>query len=163
MDQAEQGNIFSEKDIDDLCNLLFVVERDLENESSYNIDWTIKDRIMETIIILTWNSRQPTRFDTIAKAIGKYSTLSRPYLKNVIETFLSIFLLGTPNQSEDEIAQNQALFLSTMRAHTQTEVVKRFCESNLKQIKDNERNEELPLQIRQLKLFLLDISNCASD
>lgn len=58
MDQAEQGNVFAEEDIDDLCNLLFTVERDLEDESSYNIDWTIKDRIMETIIILIWNSGQ---------------------------------------------------------------------------------------------------------
>ena len=56
MDQAKQENVFAEEDIDDLCNLLFTVERDLEDESSYNIDWTIKDRIMETIIILIWNS-----------------------------------------------------------------------------------------------------------
>ena len=102
MDQAEQGNVFAEEDIDDWCNLLFTVERDLEDESSYNIDWTIKDRIMETIIILIWNSGQPTCFEIIAKAIGKYSTLSRPYLKYVIETFLTVFLLGVPNQSEDE-------------------------------------------------------------
>ena len=30
MDQAEQGNVFAEEDIDDWCNLLFTVERDLE-------------------------------------------------------------------------------------------------------------------------------------
>lgn len=52
MDQAKQGNVFAEEDIDDLCNLLFTVERDLEDESSYNIDWTIKDRIMETICLM---------------------------------------------------------------------------------------------------------------
>lgn len=34
MDQAEEDNIFSEEDISGLCNLLFSVERDLENESS---------------------------------------------------------------------------------------------------------------------------------
>ena len=28
MDQAEQGNVFAEEDIDDWCNLLFTVERD---------------------------------------------------------------------------------------------------------------------------------------
>ena len=37
MDQAEQGNVFAEEDIDDWCNLLFTVERDLEDESSYNV------------------------------------------------------------------------------------------------------------------------------
>ena len=46
MDRAEQGGVFSEKDISDLCNLLFLVEKDLENESSYNIQWTLKYRIM---------------------------------------------------------------------------------------------------------------------
>mgnify|MGYP000093216417 CR=1 FL=1 len=140
MDQAEQGNVFAEEDIDDLCNLLFTVERDLEDESSYNIDWTIKDRIMETIIILIWNSGQPTCFEIIAKAIGKYSTLSRPYLKYVIETFLTVFLLGAPNQSENEIVRNRAIFLGAMKRHTQKENRKKiFCESNLKQIRTKKK------------------------
>ena len=163
MDQAEQGNIFSEEDIDDLCNLLFTVERDLEDESSYNIDWTIKDRIMETIIILIWNSGQPTCFEIIAKAIGKYSTLSRPYLKYAIETFLTVFLLGAPNQSENEIVRNRAIFLGAMKRHTQKEIVKKFCESNLKQIKDKEKNEELPPKTQELKSSLLDIYKFACE
>ena len=163
MDQAEQGNIFAEEDIDDLCNLLFTVERDLEDESSYNIDWTIKDRIMETIIILIWNSGQPTCFEIIAKAIGKYSTLSRPYLKYVIETFLTVFLLGAPNQSENEIVRNRAIFLGAMKRHTQKEIVKKFCESNLKQIKDKEKNEELPPKTQELKSSLLDIYKFACE
>ena len=163
MDQAEQGNVFAEEDIDDGCNLLFTVERDLEDESSYNIDWTIKDRIMETIIILIWNSGQPTCFEIIAKAIGKYSTLSRPYLKYVIETFLTVFLLGVPNQSEDEIVRNRAIFLGAMKGHTQKEIVKKFCESNLKQIKDKEKNEELPPKTQELKSSLLDIHKFACE
>ena len=163
MDQAKQGNVFAEEDIDDLCNLLFTVERDLEDESSYNIDWTIKDRIMETIIILIWNSGQPTCFEIIAKAIGKYSTLSRPYLKYVIETFLTVFLLGAPNQSENEIVRNRAIFLGAMKRHTQKEIVKKFCESNLKQIKDKEKNEELPPKTQELKSSLLDIYKFACE
>ena len=163
MDQAKQGNVFAEEDIDDLCNLLFTVERDLEDESSYNIDWTIKDRIMETIIILIWNSGQPTCFEIIAKAIGKYSTLSRPYLKYVIETFLTVFLLGVPSQSEDEIVRNRAIFLGAMKGYTQKEIVKKFCESNLKQIKDKEKNEELPLKTQELKSSLLDIYKFACE
>ena len=163
MDQAEQGNIFSEEDIDDLCNLLFTVERDLEDESSYNIDWTIKDRIMETIIILIWNSGQPTCFEIIAKAIGNYSTLSRPYLKYVIETFLTVFLLGVPNQSEDEIIRNRTIFLGAMKEHTRKEIVKKFCESNLKQIKDKEKNEELPPKTQELKSSLFAIYKFACE
>lgn len=163
MDQAEQGNVFAEEDIDDLCNLLFTVERDLEDKSSYNIDWTIKDRIMETIIILIWNSGQPTCFEIIAKAIGKYSTLSRPYLKYVIETFLTVFLLGAPNQSENEIVRNRAIFLGAMKRYTQKEIVKKFCESNLKQIKDKEKNEELPPKTQELKSSLLDIYKFACE
>lgn len=163
MDQAEQGNVFAEEDIDDLCNLLFTVERDLEDESSYNIDWTIKDRIMETIIILIWNSGQPTCFEIMAKAIGKYSTLSRPYLKYVIETFLTVFLLGAPNQSENEIVRNRAIFWGAMKRHTQKEIVKKFCESNLKQIKDKEKNEELPPKTQELKSSLLDIYKFACE
>lgn len=163
MDQAEQGNIFSEEDIDDLCNLLFTVERDLEDESSYNIDWTIKDRIMETIIILIWNSGQPTCFEIIAKAIGKYSTLSRPYLKYVIETFLTVFLLGVPNQSEDEIIRNRTIFLGAMKEHTRKEIVKKICESNLKQIKDKEKNEELPPKTQELKSSLFAIYKFACE
>ena len=163
MDQAKQGNVFAEEDIDDLCNLLFTVERDLEDESSYNIDWTIKDRIMEAIIILIWNSGQPTCFEIIAKAIGKYSTLSRPYLKYVIETFLTVFLLGAPSQSEDEIVRNRAIFLGAMKGYTQKEIVKKFCESNLKQIKEKEKNEELPLKTQELKSSLLDIYKFACE
>lgn len=132
-------------------------------EYLYNIDWTIKDRIMETIIILIWNSGQPTCFEIIAKAIGKYSTLSRPYLKYVIETFLTVFLLGAPSQSEDEIVRNRAIFLGAMKGYTQKEIVKKFCESNLKQIKEKEKNEELPLKTQELKSSLLDIYKFACE
>lgn len=161
MDQAEEDNIFSEEDISGLCNLLFSVERDLENESSYNIDWSIKERIMETIIILTWNCGQPTCFEIIAKAIGKYSTLSRPYLKYVIETFLTVFLLGTPDQSEDEIAQNRSLLLKAMKDYTQDykEIIKSFCQSNLEQLKSDTMKDELPPQVKKLKSSLSEIYN----
>ena len=84
MDQAKQGNVFAEEDIDDLCNLLFTVERDLEDESSYNIDWTIKDRIMETIIILIWNSGQPTCFEIMAKAIGRLSCRKSAFISPIL-------------------------------------------------------------------------------
>jgi len=118
MDRAEQGGVFSEKDISDLCNLLFLVEKDLENESSYNIQWTLKDRIMEMIIILVIEKESPICFEAIAEAINKYETISRPYLSSVIETFLTVFLLGSPNQSEEEITQNRMFLLKAMERCT---------------------------------------------
>lgn len=161
MDQAEEDNIFSEEDISGLCNLLFSVERDLENESSYNIDWTIKDRITETIIILTLKNKSATHFETIAKAINKYRTISRPYLETVIETFLTVFLLGSPDQSEDEIAQNRSLLLKAMKDYTQDykEIIKSFCQSNLEQLKSDKMEDELPPQVKKLKSSLSEIYN----
>ena len=161
MDQAEEGNIFSEEDISGLCNLLFSVERDLENESSYNIDWTIKDRITETIIILTLKSKSAAHFETIAKAINKYRTISRPYLETVIETFLTVFLLGFPDQSGDEIAQNRSLLLKAMKDYTQdyTETIKSFCQSNLQQLKNGRTEDELPPQVNKLNSSLLELYN----
>lgn len=161
MDQAEQGDIFSEKDIDALCNLLFSVERDLEDESSYNIDWTIKDRIMELIIVLALKSGSTACFEAIAEWINKYNTISRPYLANVVETFLTVFLLGSPNQDEKEIAQNRELILEAMKQHTQNyqKIVKDYCISNLNKLSSNKDEDELPLEVRQLKSSLMEIYN----
>ena len=135
MDRAEQGGVFSEKDISDLCNLLFLVEKDLENESSYNIQWTLKDRIM---------------------AINKYETISRPYLSSVIETFLTVFLLGSPNQSEEEITQNRMFLLKAMERCTRNykKIVMDYCQTNLDKIKDADK---LSPQIKQLKATLTEI------
>lgn len=161
MDQAEQGDIFSEKDIDALCNLLFSVERDLEDESSYNIDWTIKDRIMELIIVLALKSGSTACFEAIAEWINKYNTISRPYLANVVETFLTVFLLGSPNQDEKEIAQNREIILEAMKQHTQNyqKIVKDYCISNLNKLSSNKDEDELPLEVRQLKSSLMEIYN----
>ena len=138
MDRAEQGGVFSEKDISDLCNLLFLVEKDLENESSYNIQWTLKDRIIEMIIILVIEKESPICFEAIAEAINKYETISRPYLSSVIETFLTVFLLGAPNQSEEEITQNRMFLMKAMERCTRNykKIVMDYCQTNLDKIKD---------------------------
>lgn len=137
MNQAEQGSIFFEKDISQLCDLLFLVEKNLEDESSYNIDWTIKERIMETIIILTLKSPKAENFEAIAKAINKYKSISRPYLQYVIETFLTVFLLGTPQESENETAKNREAFLIAMKKYTENyqDILKNFYQSNLEELK----------------------------
>ena len=131
MDRAEQGGVFSEKDISDLCNLLFLVEKDLENES-------------------------PICFEAIAEAINKYETISRPYLSSVIETFLTVFLLGSPNQSEEEITQNRMFLLKAMERCTRNykKIVMDYCQTNLDKIKDADK---LSPQIKQLKATLTEI------
>ena len=156
MDRAEQGGVFSEKDISDLCNLLFLVEKDLENESSYNIQWTRKDRIMEMIIILVIEKESPICFEAIAEAINKYETISRPYLSSVIETFLTVFLLGSPNQSEEEITQNRMFLLKAMERCTRNykTIVLEDCHTKLDKIKDADK---LSPQIKQLKATLTEI------
>ena len=156
MDRAEQGGVFSEKDISDLCNLLFLVEKDLENESSYNIQWTLKDRIMEMIIILVIEKESPICFEAIAEAINKYETISRPYLSSVIETFLTVFLLGSPNQSEEEITQNRMFLLKAMERCTRNykKIVMDYCQTNLDKIKDADK---LSPQIKQLKATVTEI------
>ena len=70
MDRAERGDVFSKEDVSSLCELLFFVERDLEDEASCQISWTIKDRIMETIISLVLQDSSPGSFETIARAIA---------------------------------------------------------------------------------------------
>lgn len=156
MDCAKQGGVFSEKDIGDLCNLLFLVERDLETETSYNIQWTSKDRIMEMIIILVLENESPICFETIAEAINKYETIPRPYLSVVIETFLTVFLLGTPNQSEEEITKTRILLLEAMERCTQNykKIVMNYCKTNLDKVKDADK---LSPQIKQLKATLTEI------
>jgi len=87
MDRAERGDVFSKEDVSSLCELLFFVERDLEDEASCQISWTIKDRIMETIISLVLQDSSPGSFETIARAIDQCAKVPRPYLESVTETF----------------------------------------------------------------------------
>ena len=50
-----------------------------------------------------------------------------------------------------------------MKEHTRKEIVKKFCESNLKQIKDKEKNEELPPKTQELKSSLFAIYKFACE
>ena len=88
--------------------------------------------------------------------LNKYETISRPYLSSVIETFLTVFLLGSPNQSEEEITQNRMFLLKAMERCTRNykKIVMDYCQTNLDKIKDADK---LSPQIKQLKATLTEI------
>lgn len=138
MDQAESENLFCGNDIPALCTLLLNIEKNLEDESSCNIQWSSKDRITELIVMLALQESRPDYFAAIAKMMDQSSILSRPYLKRVFDTFLTVFLLGSPDQEEHEMKQNRNLFLDALKQHTKAykDIVGTFCEDSL-----NELNE----------------------
>lgn len=108
MDRAEQGGVFSEKDISDLCNLLFLVEKDLENESSYNIQWTLKDRIMEMIIILVIEKESPICFEAIVDN-GDLDPADRARVKPMPENFSEL----TDEEQAEALASPQGIPTTT--------------------------------------------------
>lgn len=156
LDQAEQGGVFSAEDIGPLCDTLFLVERELEDESSYNIDWTIKDRITELALLLALADPSEAAFAAIARAVGRFRTLPRPYLESAVETILTVLLLvGVPGQGESEIAENRALFLRSLdhEVPDHREILQDFCRSNLEDAPDGTP----PPPLQKLKALLLEM------
>jgi hypothetical protein len=80
-----------------------------------------------------------------------------------IENAQHIEVLLDDYYENDEVIQDFITDLALYKGYTQKEIVKKFCESNLKQIKEKEKNEELPLKTQELKSSLLDIYKFACE
>ena len=80
-----------------------------------------------------------------------------------IENAQHIEVLLDDYYENDEVIQDFITDLALYKGYTQKEIVKKFCESNLKQIKDKEKNEELPPKTQELKSSLLDIHKFACE
>ena len=78
--------------------------------------------------------------------------------------FLTVFLMGTPGQREEETARNQALMLEAMKQEAQNgrEIIQKFCELNLERIQNSGKTRELPAQIKKLEGALSELYDLVS-
>ncbi len=159
MDQAESENLFCGKDIPALCEVLLNIEKNLEDETSYNIQWSSKDRITEWIVMLALKESRPEYFEAIAKMMDQYCKISRPYMESVFDTFLAVFLLGSPEQDEHEIKQNRRLFLNALKQYTgeYTTIVGKFCEDGFNELKEAEKTGAAIPEVEEQKQILSKI------
>ena len=159
MDRAESESLFCGEDVPALCHLLLNIEKNLEDEASYNIQWSSKDRITELIVMLALQESKPEYFEAIAEMMNQYEKLSRPYQEIVFNTFLAVFLLGSPEQDENEIKQNRTLFLSALKQYTgeYKTIVGKFCEDSLNEWNEMENTGEIIPEVEDQKEILLEI------
>ena len=73
---------FIPEDIPQLCDVLFRIECNLEDENSYNIDWPLKDNILDTILCLAVESGDSHWIDVIVRFMNSFNSISRPYLQH---------------------------------------------------------------------------------
>ncbi|MBD5155835.1 MAG: hypothetical protein HDT15_12445 [Oscillibacter sp.] len=133
MDRAQEEDIFTEHDIPELFQVLLKVETTLEDERSCNIDWSIKDSLVELIAILVMKYGVSCWADTMAQAINQYTQVTRPFLKTAIDTFISVFLFASTSHSQDESIENRFIFLEALQrnVHNYRELLLEFCERNI--------------------------------
>lgn len=115
LDDARDKNIFSTKDIPALFDIVLKIELELEDESSYNIEWSIKDQILELILnlicidgVLVWG-------DTLSQTINKYRNVNREYIKFAVNKILSFFLFGKTSEYEKTAIENRIAFLKALQ------------------------------------------------
>jgi len=131
MEQA--ANIFTEQEIPELCQVLLKIETTLEDERSCNIDWSIKDSLVELIVILVIKYDVPRYADIMAQAINQYTQVTRPFLKTAVDTFLSIFIFANTSDDQNESAKNRFAFLEALQRNIPNykDLLLEFCERNI--------------------------------
>lgn len=144
IEQAEDQT-FSAKDIVPMCDMLLKVESELENEHSYNIDWSIKDEVVELILMLVMKNGVSIWADAITTAINKYAQISRPYLAMAIDTFLSVLIFTDTSTDKSTSIQNRLTFLKSLQKNVPDykNLLISLCEKNISQwMESNHMTEE---------------------
>ena len=89
LDEAGRGGIFSAKDIPALWNVVVRMELELEDEDSYNIEWSVKDQLLELIMNLVCMDGVSKWADTLAEMVDQGRQIDRAYMKTAVEHLLS--------------------------------------------------------------------------
>jgi len=133
IDQAAEGDIFTEQDIPELLQVLLKIETTLEDERSCNIDWSIKNSLVELIAILVMKYGVSRWADTMAQAINQYAQITRPFLETAIDTFLSVFIFTSTSGHQNESIENRLLFLEALQRNipNDKDLLLKFCERNI--------------------------------
>lgn len=110
LDEAGRGGIFSAKDIPVLWNVVVRMELELEDEDSYNIEWSVKDQLLELIMNLVCMDGVSKWADTLAEMVDQGRQIDRAYMKTAVEHLLSFFLFGKTGEEGQNEAENRIAF-----------------------------------------------------
>ena len=110
LDEAGRGGIFSAKDIPALWNVVVRMELELEDEDSYNIEWSVKDQLLELIMNLVCMDGVSKWADTLAEMVDQGRQIDRAYMKTAVEHLLSFFLFGKTGEEGQNEAENRIAF-----------------------------------------------------
>lgn len=127
--KPDQNGKFTAEDIPHLCDILLKIESELEDEHSYNIDWPLKDYILDTILRLAVQSKDDKWIDVIVEAMNRFRNIHRPYLEHANEVIISEFLFGELNENSQTVAIRRASFLNSLKTHISDykQMLNNFC------------------------------------
>lgn len=115
LDTAKEDDIFSPKDIPELCNIVLKMELELEDEHSSNIEWSVKDQILELIMSLICIEGVSVWGDLLAQTINQFRQVNREYMIVAVEHLLSFFLFGKTSEDDKTIIENRIAFLEALQ------------------------------------------------
>ena len=120
---------FIPEDIPQLCDVLFRIECNLEDENSYNIDWPLKDNILDTILCLAVESGDSHWIDVIVRFMNSFNSISRPYLQHANEVIISEFLFGELEEDPPKVEKRRDIFLKSLKSNCSNykQTLNNFC------------------------------------
>lgn len=120
---------FVAEDIPQLCNVLLKIEYNLEDENSYNIDWPLKDNILDMILCLVVESEDGQWIDVIVRFMNSFNSIPRPYLQHANDVIISEFLFGELKEDPQIVAKRRNRFLKSLKSNYSdyTQTLNNFC------------------------------------
>lgn len=128
-DLKQIDSVFKPNDIPQLLNAILRIETDLEDKHSNNIDWSIKDEIINTVLILAFKSQETEWLNAITVAMNSYASTPREYLKHVNKVILSEFSFSADQENSKKLLESRIQFLDSMKEHVQDyhSILVNFC------------------------------------
>lgn len=155
LESTRENVILSPNDIPALWNIVLKMETELEDEGSYNIEWSVKDQILNLIIRLICVNGISVWGDTLAQTINQFRQIDREYMKAAVTRLLSFFLFGQTSEDEKAAAENRIAFLEALQRNIPDyrQLLLSFCETYLAEWADD--HDVTPAEQAQLEVAAL--------
>lgn len=157
-DLKQIESIFEPSNIPQLLNTILRIETDLEDEHSHNIDWSIKDEIIDAVLILAFKSKETEWLNAICVAMNSYASTPREYLKHINKVILSEFLFSADQENSKMLLELRIQFLDSMKKYVRDyqSILADFCSNYI-----NEFEGRISFEHGERKVLLQKMVNTA--
>jgi len=158
IDTKQIESVLEPSNIPQLLNAILRIETDLEDEHSHNIDWSIKDEVIDAVLILAFKSKETEWLKAISVAMNSFALTPREYLKHANSVILSEFLFSADQENSKILLELRVQFLDSMKKYVQNYqgILADFCSNYI-----GEFEGRIPFEHGERKVLLQKMVNTA--